>query len=83
MIEVTKISSKGQVTIPIEFRKQLNLSAGSKVAFVSGDDGRIYVVNSSMLALKTVQKAFEGEAERLGLKDENDVAELLKSCREE
>ncbi len=81
MIEVTKISSKGQVTIPIEFRKLLNLTEGSKVAFVSDEDGRILVVNSSYLALKTAQSAFKGEAEKLGLKNENDVLELIRSTR--
>ena len=81
MIEVTKISSKGQVTIPIEFRKLLNLTEGSKVAFVSDEDGRILVVNSSYLALKTAQSAFKGEAEKLGLKNENDVLELIRSAR--
>ena len=83
MIEVTKISSKGQVTIPIEFRKLLNLTEGSKVAFVSGDDGRIYVVNSSYLALKTAQDAFRGDADALGLKNEDDVLELIRSTRED
>lgn len=81
MIEVTKISSKGQVTIPIEFRKLLNLTEGSKVAFVSDEDGRILVVNSSYLALKTAQSAFKGEAEKLCLKNENDVLELIRSTR--
>ena len=81
MIEVTKISSKGQVTIPIEFRKLLNLTEGSKVAFVSDEDGRILVVKSSYLALKTAQSAFKGEAGKLGLKNENDVLELIRSAR--
>ena len=78
MVEVTKVSSKGQVTIPLELRKYLKLTEGSKVAFVLEDDGRVVIANSSMLALKEVQSAFAGEAERLGLRDESEVAAFLK-----
>ncbi len=78
MVEVTKVSSKGQVTIPLELRRYLKLTEGSKVAFVLEDDGRVVIANSSMLALKEVQSAFAGEAERLGLRDESEVAAFLK-----
>ncbi len=78
MVEVSKVSSKGQVTIPLELRKYLKLTEGSKVAFVLDDDGRVVLANSSMLALKEAQAAFAGEAERLGLRDESDVAAFLK-----
>lgn len=78
MVEITKVSSKGQVTIPLELRKYLNLTEGSKVAFVLDSDGRVVIANSSMLALKEVQTAFAGEAERLGLRDESEVAAFLK-----
>ena len=78
MVEITKVSSKGQVTIPLELRKYLKLTEGSKVAFVLGDDGRVVIANSSMLALKEVQDSFVGEAERLGIRDESEVAAFLK-----
>ena len=78
MVEVSKVSSKGQVTIPLELRKYMKLTEGSKVAFVLDDDGRVVLANSSMLALKEAQAAFAGEAERLGLRDESDVAAFLK-----
>lgn len=78
MIEVSKISSKGQVTIPLELRKKLNLTEGSKVAFITDENDRVYLANSSMLALKDVQSAFAGAAEEAGLKREEDVAAFLK-----
>ena len=82
MVEITRISSKGQVTIPIELRKYLNLPEGSKVAFILDEKtGRVYIANSSMLALKEVQTAFEGEAEKLGIHDESDVVAFLKNER--
>lgn len=67
MIEVTKMSSKGQVTIPVELRKALNLKEGSKIGFITDEQGRFYIVNASLLAIKDVQIAFEGAVSELGL----------------
>ena len=38
---VSKITSKGQVTIPIEVRRQLGLDTGAKIAFVVDDEGNV------------------------------------------
>jgi antitoxin PrlF len=38
---VSTITSKGQVTIPVEIRKKLGLGSGAKIAFVVDDDGSI------------------------------------------
>ena len=79
MIEVSKISSKGQVTIPLELRKKLHLTEGCKGAFITHENDRVYLANSSILALKDVQSAFAGAAEEAGLQSEDDVAAFLKS----
>lgn len=71
MIETTTISSKGQVTIPASFRGKLGLTSGSKVAFIDGDDGNVYVINASLLSLKKAQNAFAGLAEEAGLETED------------
>ena len=70
-MELAKVTSKGQVTIPIEIRKKLGIKNGDKILFVE-ESGRIYMMNSSMDALREAQRAFAGEAERLGLKDDDD-----------
>lgn len=36
---IATITSKGQVTIPAEVRRQLGLGSGEKIAFVIGSDG--------------------------------------------
>jgi hypothetical protein len=36
-----------------------------------------------MDALREAQRSFAGEAERLGLKDDDDVMEMIKSLRQE
>ena len=81
-MELAKVTSKGQVTIPIEIRRRLGIKNGDKVLFVE-ESGRIYMMNSSMDALREAQRAFAGEAERLGLKNDDDVMEMIKELREE
>lgn len=39
MVKKAKLSSKGQITIPIEVRKALNLQEGDDVSFELEDDG--------------------------------------------
>ncbi len=81
-MEVAKVTSKGQITIPIDIRRRLGVKEGDKVLFVE-EQGKIVMMNSSMEALRKAQAAFSGEAERLGLKDEQDVADLIHELRHE
>ena len=81
-MELAKVTSKGQITIPIEIRKKLGIKNGDKILFVE-ESGRVYMMNSSMDALREAQRSFAGEAERLGLKDDDDVMEMIKSLRQE
>ena len=81
-MELAKITSKGQITLPISIRKELNLKDGSKVAFIE-KEGMYILVNPVSLAINEVREAFKGEAERLGLKNEEDVAKMIKEVRKE
>ncbi len=81
-MELAKVTSKGQITIPIEIRKKLGIKEGSKVLFLE-EAGRIYLANSSMEALREAQAAFAGEAERLGLETEEDVVAMVKELRKD
>ena len=81
-MELAKITSKGQITLPISIRKELKLKDGDKVAFIE-KDGNYIIINPISLAIDKERKAFEGEAERLGLKNEEDVAEMIKEIRKE
>lgn len=81
-MEVAKVTSNGQVTIPVEIRKKLGINNGDKVLFME-ESGRIYMLNSSMIALREAQKEFAGEADRLGLKDDDDVMKMIKEFRKE
>jgi len=81
-MELAKITSKGQITIPIDIRKKLGLKDGDKVLFIEDGD-KVVMVNSTMLALREAQEAFKGEAEKVGLKNEQDVVDMIKQLRKE
>jgi AbrB family looped-hinge helix DNA binding protein len=38
-----KITSKGQITLPAEMRKALDLHEGDRITFAQGEDGRFYL----------------------------------------
>lgn len=81
-MELAKITSKGQITLPITIRRMLNLKEGDKVAFIE-KDGNYILVNPVSLAIDELRKSFDGEAERLGLKTEDDVVKMVKEIRKE
>lgn len=81
-MELAKITSKGQITLPVTIRRALSLEDGGKVAFVEMN-GQYVLVNPAKLAFGEARKAFEGEAEKAGLKDEDDVVKLVKEIRAE
>jgi AbrB family looped-hinge helix DNA binding protein len=81
-MDIIRVNSTGQMTMPISLRQKLGIKDGGKLAFIE-ENGKIIVANSTTLALLEAQKDFEGEAERLGLTDEQDVVDMVKEIRKE
>jgi len=81
-MELAKVTVRGQITIPIEIRKKLSIKDGDKVVFLD-ENGKIIMENAAMLALREVQDVFKCEAERAGIKNEQDVVKLVKKVRKE
>lgn len=81
-MEVAKISSRGQITIPVSVRNKLKLKAGDKIV-IQEENGRFYFENSAMLAFKRVEEAFEGEAEKAGFLTEDEMQDYMKEIRKE
>lgn len=81
-MELARITSKGQITIPKEIRNKLNLKEGDKVIFIEEGD-RIIFTTSSMIALREIQEGMKGEAEKQGIESEDDVNDLVKQIRKE
>ena len=81
-MELAKITSKGQITIPASIRKQLGVKDGDKVLFVQ-EGNKVVMMNASVNALLEAQREFQGMAEALGLKGEQDVVDMVKEIRAE
>jgi AbrB family looped-hinge helix DNA binding protein len=81
-MELAKVTSKGQITLPVNIRRKLGVKEGDKILFIE-EAGKVYILNASMEALKKAQAAFAEEAERVGLKDEDDIVALIKQLQQE
>ena len=81
-MELAKVTSKGQVTIPVAIRRMLGIREGDKLLFVEEGE-KVVLMNASTNALLKAQEAFKGVAEELGIKDEQDVIKLVKEIRAE
>lgn len=80
-MNLAKVSSNGQVTVPIEIRRKLKLKEGDKILFIEHENGEISINNASATALLKAQKAFEGVAEKAGIQDEYEVQALVDEVR--
>ncbi len=47
-MELAKLTTKGQITIPVEIRRKLHVDAGDKVVFLE-ENGRIFIENAERL----------------------------------
>jgi AbrB family looped-hinge helix DNA binding protein len=80
-MNLAKVSANGQVTVPVEIRKILNLKEGDKILFFERKDGEVVINNASATAIINAQKAFEGAAKDFGVKSEDDVQRLVDEVR--
>ena len=80
-MNLAKISANGQITVPAEIRKQLNLKSGDKILFFRNQSGDIVISNASAQALQRAQAAFAGAAEEMGVADEQGVQALVDEVR--
>ena len=80
-MNLAKLSSNGQITVPVEVRRQLGLRSGDKILFFQRQNGDIVVSNASAQAIRRAQSAFSGAAGELGVTDEDDVQALVDELR--
>lgn len=80
-MEVSRISSKGQVTIPKPIRELLNLNEGDRIAFIQ-EDGKVVITKASLIALRDLQDALSKDAQEKGI-TEKDLLNELEVVREE
>jgi antitoxin PrlF len=80
-MEVSRVSSKGQVTIPKAIRELLKLDEGDKVAFIE-ENGKIVIAKSNVVALRQFLDSMSKEAQEKGITEEM-LLNDLEQVREE
>ena len=80
-MNLAKVSANGQVTVPVEIRRKLNLKEGDKILFFERTDGEVVINNASATAIMNAQKAFDGAAGDFGVISEEDVQRLVNEVR--
>lgn len=80
-MNLARVSSNGQITVPIEIRRLLGLKEGDKVLFLRRDNGEVVIGNASETAILKAQAAMRGVAEQLGVNDDSDVQALVDEVR--
>jgi len=80
-MNLAKVSANGQVTVPVEIRRKLDLKEGDKIIFFERNDGEVVINNASSTAIINAQKAFNGSAQDFGVKSDEDVQRLVDEIR--
>ncbi len=79
IIEMGKISSRGQIAIPSEIRQELGLKDGTKVLFVLEKD-ILFIKKVSKKTFSAITKPFKEAAKKAGIK-ESDVPKIMHKIR--
>ena len=81
-VDNAKVMAKGQVTIPKDVREALGIGTGDRVTFLV-DGSNVRIINSALYAMEILQNQMAGEAQKAGLKNDEDVIALVKNLRSE
>jgi AbrB family looped-hinge helix DNA binding protein len=80
-MNLAKLTSAGQITVPVEIRRLLKLKEGDKILFTQNEVGKVVIENASVNALHKAQKAFIGVAEELGNPSEDEIQMWVNEIR--
>ena len=58
-MNLARVSSNGQITVPVEIRRKLNIKEGDKIIFLENSNGEIILQNSSKIAIREAQAALK------------------------
>lgn len=82
LVDNAKVMAKGQITLPKDIREALGVQTGDRVTLIRKDN-QVIMMNSAVYAMKMLQVAMDGEAEKAGLHSDDDVVEMLMEMRGE
>jgi len=52
MMNLAKMSTNGQITVPVEIRRMLNVTAEDKIVFMQNDNGEIVIQKLNVASMK-------------------------------
>lgn len=79
LIEIGKISARGQIAIPSDIRKEMNLHEGEKILFVLEDE-TLLIKKMTNQTFAAITKPLKEAAKKAGLK-EADVSGIVQRFR--
>ena len=82
LVDNAKVMAKGQITLPKDIREALGVQSGDRVTLIRNND-QVIMMNSAVYAMKMLQTAMSGEAEKAGIRSDDDVMEILTEMRSE
>jgi AbrB family looped-hinge helix DNA binding protein len=82
IVDNAKVMAKGQITLPKDIREALGVETGDRVTLIKQND-QVIMMNSAVYAMKMLQQAMEGEAEKAGLYSDDDVVKMIMEMRAE
>ena len=82
LVDNAKVMAKGQITLPKDIREALGVQTGDRVTLIRNND-QVIMMNSAVYAMKMLQTAMEGEAEKAGLNSDDDVIKMIMEMRSE
>ena len=82
LVDNAKVMAKGQITLPKDIREALGVQTGDRVTLIRRDD-QVIMMNSAVYAMKMLQTAMQGEAEKVGLRSDDDVVNMIADMRGE
>jgi len=82
LVDNAKVMAKGQITLPKDIREALGVKTGDRVTLIS-QDNQVIMMNSAVYAMRMLQTSMQSEAEKAGLRSDEDVVDLLRKMRSE
>ena len=68
--------AKGQITLPKDIRMALGVSTGDRITLVC-QGTQVTLMNSAVYAMKVLQQAMEGEAQKAGIASEEEASAMV------
>lgn len=82
LVDNAKVMAKGQITLPKDIRDALGVQTGDRVTLIRKDD-QVIMMNAAVYAIKMLQAAMKGEAEKAGITSDEDVSAMIAAMRAE